>query len=170
MAALLALAAASQRWPLLGPPAARGLGLRGGDSAAADFIRASGLDGPIFNDYDIGGYLIFHLFPRERVFVDNRPEAYSGGFFEKVYVPMQEDDRVWSEQLRRFDFNAIVFSWHDVTPWGQAFLIRRVQDPAWAPVFVDDRVLVLARRNEKNRALIARFEIPPSSFRIVKNG
>ncbi|MEI8190109.1 MAG: hypothetical protein WCI75_10385, partial [candidate division NC10 bacterium] len=74
-----------------------GIGLEAGNGAAADFIRRVGIRGPIFNNYDIGGYLIYHLFPGERVFVDNRPEAYSKAFFEDTYIPMQQDGKVWSE-------------------------------------------------------------------------
>jgi len=55
------------------------------------FFKENNLQGPIFNNYDIGGYLIFNLFPQEKVFVDNRPETYSSEFFQEDYIPMQED-------------------------------------------------------------------------------
>jgi len=59
----------------------RGLGLAAGVNASARFFLDQEIRGPIFNNYDIGGYLIYHLFPGERVFVDNRPEAYPASFF-----------------------------------------------------------------------------------------
>lgn len=151
------------------PPSAagRGLGLEPGDSAAAAFIRQERLPGPIFNNYDIGGYLIFHLFPEHRVFVDNRPEAYSAAFFTNLYIPMQEDDAVWRKAEAQFGFNMIVFHRHDLTPWGQRFMIARVDDPAWAPVFVDRDTLILLKRHERNRSAIDRFEIPRSAFHVT---
>lgn len=145
-----------------------GYGLQSGNSAAAEFLRANGISGPYFNNYDIGGYLIFHLFPKEKVFVDNRPEAYSTDFFRKTYVPMQEDDGVWKQELQRHNFNAIVFSHRDATPWGQKFLVARLADPEWAPVYVDERVLVLLRRAEGNTPLIEKFLLPPETFRISR--
>lgn len=142
----------------------RGLGVQPGNELAARFVLEQGLDGPIFNNYDIGGYLIFHLFPRHRVFVDNRPEAYSVALFRDVYVPMQSDETVWRQIDARYGFNAIIFQRHDATPWAQRFLVNRVRDPFWAPVFVDDVALILVRRVEHNAGLIRRFEIPQQRF------
>jgi hypothetical protein len=145
-----------------------GFGLEGGNSAAIEFLSQNKIAGPIFNNYDIGGYLIFHLFPREKVFVDNRPEAYPVAFFTEQYIPMQEDEVKWRDALARYGFNVIVFAYHDATPWGQQFLISRIKDPEWAPVFADSKVLVLIRRNKENESLIERFELPRERFRISK--
>ncbi|MFZ2225816.1 MAG: hypothetical protein WA064_00130 [Candidatus Moraniibacteriota bacterium] len=136
-------------------------------NASAIFFKENKLAGPIFNNYDIGGYLIFHLFPKEKVFVDNRPEAYPDAFFKEVYVPMQEDDEIWKRVTERYDFNAIYFYLGDATNWGQEFLVHRVKDPAWAPVFVDEYAIIFLKRNEKNRDLISRFEIPQERFRVT---
>lgn len=123
-----------------------GLGLEDGNSAAANFLREHAITGPYFNDYDIGGYLIFHLFPREKVFVDNRPEAYPSAFFQNEYIPMQENEEKWKEALAWYHFNAIVFSRNDVTPWAQTFLAARVQDSAWALVFADNHIVIFTRK------------------------
>ena len=72
------------------------LGLLPKINAAADFYKTNKIQGPIFNNYDIGGYLIFHLYP-EKIFVDNRPEAYPTSFFQDVYIPMQENNDIWKE-------------------------------------------------------------------------
>ena len=146
-----------------------GIGLRQsagshGFSGAADFFKREGLRGPIFNDYDIGGYLIYYLFPQERVFVDNRPEAYPASFFQDVYIPMQEREDIWQEELARFNFNAIIFYWHDLTPWAQTFLSHRVADNAWAPVYADDSVIIFVRRGSVNQSVIDKHEIPHSMF------
>lgn len=140
-----------------------GLGLRSNDGAAADFIKKESLAGPIFNNYDVGGYLTYYLYP-EKVFVDNRPEAYPADFFRQVYVPMQEKENVWQEELKKYNFNLIVFYYRDVTPWSQSFLAARLKDAAWAPVYVDDRILVLARRNQSNQKVIEQYEIPANRF------
>lgn len=139
------------------------------NSLAADFFKETKITGPIFNNYDIGSYLIFYFFPKERVFVDNRPEAYSVSFFRDHYIPMQEDEHKWQEEDQKFKFNAIIFSYRDATPWGQNFLIKRVQDPQWAAVFADQQVIIFLKRNDKNQSVIQRFEIPKENFRIVKS-
>ncbi|HBR13941.1 MAG TPA: hypothetical protein DD723_00125 [Candidatus Omnitrophica bacterium] len=145
-------------------------GLVPGVNRSAEFFNKLHIEGPVFNNYDIGGYLIFHLFPRHKVFVDNRPEAYSVSFFKDVYVPMQEDEAVWAEMLKRHSFNAIYFFRQDMTPWAQPFLIRRIQDPEWAPVFVDYYTLILLRRNQRNKDIIRRYELPRSIFKITSQG
>lgn len=150
-------------------PARAGIGLADGVQGAGAFLGRTQLSGPIFNNYDIGGYLIHHLFPRERVFVDNRPEAYPAAFFRDTYEPMLAEEERWREVDARYGFNAIVFHRHDRTTHGQPFLGRRLDDPAWAPVFVDAYVLILARRSARNREVIGRFELPRDLFRRVPN-
>lgn len=144
------------------------LGLASGNENSARFFIDQKLTGPIFNNYDIGGYLIYYLYPKEKVFVDNRPEAYPNEFFQTVYRPMQEREVVWEEQDRRFDFNVIFFSHRDYTPWAQQFLIARINDPLWAPVYVDDAIIIFLKRVEKNATVITRFEIPQERFTVTQ--
>lgn len=146
----------------------RGLGSSFGNSASAEFYKTQNISGPIFNNYDIGGYLIYHLFPREKVFVDNRPEAYPASFFQEIYIPMQEDEGVWKEQDKKYNFNVIFFSHRDYTPWGQNFLINRVNDNNWAPAFADQYAIIFLKRNELNKNIIEEYEIPKEFFRVIK--
>ncbi len=142
------------------------LGLLEKTNGAAEFFIRENLRGPIFNNYDIGGYLIYHLYPRERVFVDNRPEAYPVSFFEDTYIPMQESDEKWRETDGRFRFNTVIFYRRDLTPWAQKFMIARIQDAAWAPVYVDDYAIIFLKRNEANETIIKKFELPRNLFSI----
>jgi hypothetical protein len=152
-----------------GRPLDVGIGLSEKSAASAVFFKKNGLHGPIFNNYDIGGYLIYHLFPGERVFVDNRPEAYPESFFKEVYVPAQEDTEKWRALDARYRFNVIYFNYHDLTPWGQKFLIERVKDPDWAPVFADAYAVIFVRRSFENREIFAKYELPGSVFRVIKS-
>ncbi|MFH1473028.1 MAG: hypothetical protein ABIF06_01260 [bacterium] len=141
-----------------------GIGLMPNVNASAEFVQTNHIDGPIFSNYDIGGYLIYHLFPTERVFVDNRPEAYSVSFFQDTYVPMQENLEIWREKSEEYNFNTIWFYRHDLTPWAQKFLLRMVDDSLWAPVYVDNYTIIFLKRNEKNFSFINKFELPRSLF------
>ncbi len=141
-----------------------GFGLYKYMNNSVNFFKINNIKGPIFNNYDVGGYLIFHLFPENRVFVDNRPEAYSVGFFKNIYEPMLEHDAVWETYDNKYDFNCIFFFRKDNTQFGQPFLIRRLNDKNWAPVFVDDVNIILLKRNQKNHELIKQYELPESMF------
>jgi hypothetical protein len=46
------------------------------------FLKKYHLDGPIFNDYGIGGYLMWDLYPDYRVFIDPRGGSYNNQFFQ----------------------------------------------------------------------------------------
>jgi hypothetical protein len=147
----------------------RWAGLLPGVNGSADFFRDAGLKGPIFNNYDIGGYLIYHFFPTEKVFVDNRPEAYPAKFFKDVYVPAQENEIVWQNVLKKYDFQVIYFYHRDITPWAQPFLIKRLRDPDWAPVYADQYAMILAKRGGVNQAVIDKYEVSKDIFRITEN-
>jgi len=143
-----------------------GVGLMPGVEKSAQFFTENKLPGPIFNNYDAGGYLIFYLYPQQKVFVDNRPETYPSDFFTGKYVPMQENEEVWEELSREYSFNTIYFYRRDYTPWAQPFLIRRLNDPDWAPVFVDDYALIMVKRSPQNQNIIDDYELPPATFLI----
>jgi len=140
-------------------------GILKNNSGSADFFLQNNIKGPVFNNYDIGGYLIFYLFPKEKVFVDNRPEAYPSSFFTDVYIPMQENQDKWNHQIdKEYKFNVIFFQRNDLTPWAQQFLVSRIKDVNWAPVFVDNWTIIFLRRNKINNDLITKYELPNEMF------
>ncbi|MCC6932382.1 MAG: hypothetical protein IT292_03910 [Deltaproteobacteria bacterium] len=145
------------------------IGLHGKTLAPLEFFQNNDLQGPIFNNYDIGAMLIYGLYPLEKVFVDNRPEAYPQEFFNNDYIPYQEDEKRWKEAEEKYKFNVIFFYRRDNTPWGQQFLINRVYDKTWAPVFVDHATIILLKRNALNEALIQRFALPLTMFQVKPN-
>ena len=63
---------------------------------------------------------------------------------------------------------AIFFYWRDITPWAQEFLIARTKDSQWAPVFADQSIIIFLKRNEANRGVIAKYEIPQSYFKVTE--
>ncbi|MFC1512495.1 hypothetical protein ACFL4S_00425 [bacterium] len=146
-----------------------GSGLIRGINKSAEFIKQNNIKGAIFNNYDIGGYLIYHFYPEEKVFIDNRPEAYPAQFFQKIYIPMQEDPSTWDNFSEKYNFNVIFFQRNDLTGWAQNFLIQRVRDPLWSPVFVDNHVLIFLKRNEENKEVIKKYEIPKNWFTVRKS-
>ncbi|MDD5489573.1 MAG: hypothetical protein PHP25_02760 [Candidatus Moranbacteria bacterium] len=119
-----------------------GIGLEPGVAKSAEFFQKENIRGPIFNNYDIGGYLIFFLPEGEKVFVDNRPEAYPDAFFSQVYKPMQENADIFKKVDQEYNFNTVFFYSHDITPWGMNFLKIIQENPEWAKVFGDDYAVI----------------------------
>jgi len=141
-----------------------GFGLMENNNQSVEFFKELNLQGPIFNNYDIGGYLIYHFYPQQPVFTDNRPEAYSFEHFQSIYIPAQTDNLVWQEQNQIYNFNLIYFSHRDYTNWGQQFLITRVQDDQWAVVYFDPYTIIFLKNNEINSSVIEKYQIPKSAF------
>jgi len=137
-----------------------GIGLRAGNLAALDFLRKEPLHGPIFNNFDVGGYLIYGLFPARRVYVDNRPEAYPARFFAEDYFSLLVNEEKWRRTMDTHGFNAIVINTNGRSAAAEDFVVRRMLDPDWAAVFFDKEMLILARRFGPNQPVIAKYELP----------
>jgi hypothetical protein len=132
------------------------------------FLRSAKIKGKVFNNYDIGSYLIFFLYPQQLTFVDNRPEAFSAKFFEETYYPMLIEDLAWQKNFQKYQFQWIIFQRHDQTEHGQPFLIRRIKDPQWIPVYVDDYSIVLARNSAQNANFIKKNALSNDIFKFKK--
>ena len=137
-----------------------GIGLKEGNLAALEFFRSERLQGPIFNSFDVGSYLTYGLYPRERVYVDNRPEAYPARFFSEDYFPLLVSEERWRSHLSTNKFNIIVINPSGHSAAAENFVVRRMLDPEWAAVFFDKEILILARRFGANQAVIAKYELP----------
>lgn len=120
-----------------------GVGFDEQQKKATDFVLKSKLKGRIFNNFDIGGYVIYRLFPTYKVFVDNRPEAYPADFFQKVYIPLQENNDLREKIFRQYDIHTIFFSHTDMTPWGRTFMEQILKESKWKMVYLDDSIVIL---------------------------
>jgi hypothetical protein len=147
-----------------------GIGLEEANDAAAEFLLKEKIQGPIFNNFDVAGYLVYHLYPDQRVFVDNRPEAYPVDFFTDVYFPMQSDEEKWAAISQHYGFNVIVFNYRERSVRGEQFIIRRVLDPLWAPVYFDKNIIILAKRDGPNQPVVTKYELPKDRVLERSNG
>lgn len=114
---------------------------------ALDFVISNNLPGPIFNNFDIGSYIIYRGYPKYQVFVDGRPEAYPKEFFQDIYVPSQQDLQKFKELDQKYQFQTIIFSHTDQTPWGKIFLTSIVKNDLWETVYLDDFMIILVKNN-----------------------
>ena len=120
-----------------------------GAENAVNYFQKGHLPGPIFNNFDIGSYLAYRLYPKEKVFVDGRPEAYPTSFFQDVYIPMQQDPSIFRKIQEKYGFQTILFSHTDQTPWGEEFISWITKDPSWHLVYLDDTMIILTKASGK---------------------
>lgn len=137
-----------------------GFGVQAGAEQGVDFLQTHQIKGPIFNNFDIGSYLDYRLYPTERVFIDGRPGEYPASFFQKVYIPMQQDPALFARVSRQYNFNTIIFSHTDQTPWGEQFMNAIVRDKNWKTIYLDPTIIVLVKNSQQNAMLIKKFGLP----------
>ena len=158
-----------------------GLEIPAGAAQGVEFVKQNNIKGPVFNNFDVGSFLIWKLYPVQKekcpeqlqgpaphlsgsaercgVFVDGRPEAYSVEFFENIYKPMQEDPRMWKYYSEKYGINYVFFAHTDITPWARRFLVNISQDKNWPLVYKDSNVAVFIKKTPANSVLIWKFEI-----------
>jgi len=120
------------------------------------------MQGRIFNNYVVGNYLIYGLYPQEQIYVDARPEAYPASFFND-YWRMFKDQKFFNEQVNKYDINAVVLNVAiDDPAIIRPFLIPLIHSKDWIPVYADGTITILARNREVNKNVINKYRIPVS--------
>lgn len=132
-------------YPLTYLPNTPSLNLIENAKPALDFLLKNNLPQPIFNNFDIGSYIIYRSYPGYKVFIDGRPEAYPVSFFQDVDLPMQEDYAKFRKAEKTYGFKTIVFSIIDQNPRTTNFLNLITKDPDWKTVFLDQFMMILVR-------------------------
>ena len=135
-----------------------------GASKAITFFEKNKLNGPLFNNFDIGSYLSYELYPQEKVFIDGRPEAYPASFIQDIYIPMQEDANVFAKTAEKYKFNTIIFSHTDQTPWAMTFLKTILTNPDWKTIYLDPMIIILVKNTPTNQNLIEKYAMTPEQL------
>ncbi len=110
-----------------------------------DFFIAHAPPGNIFNNFDIGSYIDYRLYPKYGSFVDNRPEAYPPGFFT-AYIDMQINQEFREKMFTQYGINSVIFSRGDITDWAGMFLSQMQADPRWEISYLDDYLVIFFRK------------------------
>ncbi len=111
-----------------------------------DFVLQNKLSGNIFNNFDIGGYLIYRLYPTYKVFVDNRPEAYPAAFFQQTYIPLQLYEIQRKKIFTENNIKTVIVSHTDQTDWGKSIIASLYKDPEWNLVFINNRTIIFTQK------------------------
>lgn len=142
-----------------------GIGVTDTSQEPAQFFKDNLLKGPIFNDTDIGSYLIYHLYPDERVFADNRfADAYSREFLEGEYLAAFTDENRWAELLEKYKFNVIILNHYNRGQGASDFIYNRVYDPQWVWVYAGRDAVIFVRNSSENQAVIDKYIITRDNF------
>jgi hypothetical protein len=135
--------------------------------SAVAALRASGLQGNIYNTYGTGGFLIWSFLPARRVVTDGRNELYLA--YNAEHERALRDGKEWQELFRRYDLRLAVFDYHrpaiGITDPGTGRVVKVPQAVAyfppkqWALIGVDPVAMVFARRDAFSPEVLARLEV-----------
>jgi hypothetical protein len=131
---------------------------------ALRFVDEHGLRARMYNDFEVGAYLLWQGWPRHRVFVDPRLPAYPRSFHRLLGDP-HLDRAAWDAALEGFGVDSALLANaginHRIALW----------DPTrWALVYRAHDARVFVRRLPRWQALIAAREIPASFQFTVQDG
>jgi len=133
------------------PPPAFGLSPAHFPEKGVTFVQEQGLQGPMFNEFGYGGFLIFNLWPEHRVYIDGRTDlVYTPQMVER-YIAAVMDPRVFAEEDAEHRFQFVIV---DNSPM-QGTFAHLDRNPKWALVHASRRALVYVKRGGLNDALIA---------------
>jgi hypothetical protein len=133
-------------------------------SGAVAFIKENTIPGAMFNLYNWGGYLIWHLYPDYRVFIDGRCLNETAFFhYNQILKAAEGSDSqipLWKKLLNAYGVDFIIT--HAVSPSGK--IINLVDNlyihDEWKLVYADGKSMVFLRNVPENYTLINRYELP----------
>jgi tetratricopeptide (TPR) repeat protein len=122
-------------------------------SAAINFIKSNSLKGEMYNDYGLGGPLIWGLYPERKVFIDGRTTFYGGEFFKKDFdFHARPGPAAWNALQKKYNLN---FAALRLDSWR---VYNTIKDYAkWRTVFWDNEAVVLANPVPENQNVIERY-------------
>ncbi|MGA7931383.1 MAG: hypothetical protein WCA20_35990 [Candidatus Sulfotelmatobacter sp.] len=105
---------------------------------AVDYLEKQDVQGPLVSPDYWGGYLIYRLYPRVRMVVDDRHDFY-GEAFVKSYLKMMHVEPGWEDFLQQHPAHGAV------VPKDSALANILVETPGWQPIYSDDVAVVFVR-------------------------
>ena len=108
----------------------------------AEFLAQHHFGPRIYNTYNAGGYLLWRLFPRDRVMVDARSFPYTGWYDEVVQFTRANDSAQFRAFLTRHPANVALVDFQDDMSW-RFFLAT----PGWRPAYYGPSAAVFVPAN-----------------------
>jgi hypothetical protein len=104
---------------------------------AVNFIRANGIEGNMFNQFNWGGYLLYRLWPEQMVFIDGQTDFY-GEALSREYVQVESLQPGWENVLSKYNVSWVV------TQNDQPFENALLED-GWDVLYEDNTAVILRK-------------------------
>jgi len=118
---------------------------------AADFILRNNITGNIFNDIGSGGYLLYRLYPKRKVFIDGRNTDES---FFRQFLQATANYTYFKELSVKYDFNYVLVE--SRAPYLKQLATNLTNDMSWTQVYFDPGYQIFIKNTAKNQNMILR--------------
>jgi tetratricopeptide (TPR) repeat protein len=125
--------------------------------ATVEFLKDHDVRGRIFNAYNFGGYMIWHLWPDIPVFIDGRtPTVYSDDFFW-LFRQGLENEKMWKRLVDEYAIDIVLID--DTRDTGYSSFVKQLDDdPSWSIVAFDDVSVLYLKDKPKFKEIIKLYK------------
>ena len=113
--------------------------------------RNEGLNGPVFNSNNLGGYLAFKLYPGTRIFQDPRFQSYPPDHFRAI-LQASESPSEWASLVSPVDWAVLSVPRPNALSGVGQFPVAE-----WASVFKDQAIEIVVRRHGRFSGVAAKY-------------
>jgi hypothetical protein len=127
---------------------------------AADFLSDQTFHGNMFNEYGLGGYLIWRLHPGKKVFIDGRSlESDIYEEYQTVAEATTKMKRSWEDIVKKYDITYIIMQ--PLMPLGEIYPIVETlfEREEWALIYQDHMAFIFLKKDARNMDIIRKFDI-----------
>jgi hypothetical protein len=107
--------------------------------AAVDHLETMGISDPVLTPDWWGGYVIYRLYPRSKIVLDDRHDLY-GEQILALYLKMYRAQPGWNDFLRDHNVTCVLM------PRNAAISAMLSQTPGWKAVYSDDLAIMFVRK------------------------
>jgi len=111
---------------------------------AVIYLEKHEVPGPVLSPDYWGGYLIYQLYPKQRVVVDDRHDFYGDEFF-KSYLKMVHVELGWQEFLLEHEVSCLLL------PRNAPLTNILLETREWKPIYRDDVAIAFVRSSSAER-------------------
>jgi hypothetical protein len=107
---------------------------------AVNYIEQHSVGGPILSPDYWGGYVIYRVYPRAKVVIDDRHDFYGADFLYS-YLKMLEITPGWDDFLKEHEVGCIVL------PKSSVVAAMLAETPGWKAIYADDVAIIFVGAN-----------------------
>jgi hypothetical protein len=105
---------------------------------AVDWLIAHPIKGNMFNDINWGGYLLYRLWPEQKVFIDSQSDFY-GEELTREYAGSIAANPLWVEVFRKYEIKWVII------PPDSDLSKELIKNSEWKTLYQDKYTIILSR-------------------------